>query len=946
MRTTYDGAGRPLLIESRLAIGDGTHPGTVKGAAQYRYSIVPEEGARLARFEALNLSPRCSASAIWSDARGLKRTIFEDQQNFYPPESQLKWTGPISPTPYDRDPGKTRGYCDPIENIAESWATATRQAVINPGGQPSWVSYTYDPLQQLGSVDYPLDGTDRTQLSVRYDLLGRTMELQEPNSGCTSYAYDGLNLLRSEKGYAFGLKPGTECGTYSKVRNEKNYLYSGDRLMTMSYRSLEEQGAPEDQRDTVRFYYDRYPYAALFGEILETPRFVPNDQANQRFVDAVGRRCDNCIGQMTIVSDRTGARGFSYNELGLTGREIRSIVAPMHNVKHSEGKSEVYLPEIAFFEQENSYTAFGDPVSEKFSESAPMNPAYACLEAGVETCLARFTIGRKYAPDGAVAQVLFNGKPLISAAQDALGRPAVRWTSNGLATGYRYDPLDLRLNQMTTLAVAKRDSEAVPIQVNGYQYDGGGNVVGYFNDAWAARERYQSSFAFQYDAVSRLTKFGAKVRKLQRDLPQDMQSEGDYTYDLGHRFKTRRLTIVGNPSSVLRRQWLYTYRDDPREGPVHAPRSITFGVGEGRTNTDLFYDDIGRLTRIVQGESTGEGDKKPIPLLSSRAMTWDAEGKLIRVRGVAGESVAPADNSLREDYIYDSGGNRTLKINPCRAPQDKNKCAKEDEKLAVIYMTPFYARPYDKRGTVELSQGSLPVASLTPPADQGEDPLATYLYSDLPVGSMSASVTALGEASDADATLIARREYSPYGLELTADDLARPNREGVAPMSVFHGKELDRLTSFSSFGARYYSRDLAIWLKPDPMLTGDLGEGKTQNLFNSRSLSSYSIDYQNPVAFIDKNGNNPGICYSGVTQVYACSNIRSGNYLIDNTALGVVNQVLDAIPSIGNAGRDVLAGVGYILEPYQDEINALAAVPEIGPAIEFSWRRSHLSVGD
>jgi hypothetical protein len=57
--TTYDGAGRPLLVESRLSLPRA--PNGVQGAAQYRYRVVPEEGDRLARFEALSLSPRCTA---------------------------------------------------------------------------------------------------------------------------------------------------------------------------------------------------------------------------------------------------------------------------------------------------------------------------------------------------------------------------------------------------------------------------------------------------------------------------------------------------------------------------------------------------------------------------------------------------------------------------------------------------------------------------------------------------------------------------------------------------------------------------------------------------------------------------------------------------------------------------------------------------------------------
>jgi RHS repeat-associated protein len=122
----------------------------------------------------------------------------------------------------------------------------------------------------------------------------------------------------------------------------------------------------------------------------------------------------------------------------------------------------------------------------------------------------------------------------------------------------------------------------------------------------------------------------------------------------------------------------------------------------------------------------------------------------------------------------------------------------------------------------------------------------------LPVSSMTAGVTVFGEPTDADAISIARREYDPFGLELTSDDLARTKREEVTPMSVFHGKELDRVKNFSSFGARYYSRDIGIWLKPDPML----GELMTSGPQQEASLSSYSFAANRPTSASDQDGND------------------------------------------------------------------------------------------
>ncbi len=157
------------------------------------------------------------------------------------------------------------------------------------------------------------------------------------------------------------------------------------------------------------------------------------------------------------------------------------MVAPLKGagLKHSNGASEDYLPEVAFYELQNSYTAFGDLVQQRFSESAPSNPHETCFKAGLDTCIARFTHRRKYSPDGAVAQLLFNDRPLISAAQDALGRPSIRWTADGTVTGYRYDQKDLRLNQLATLTTGVIGDGVLPVHVNGYQYDGGGNVLAY-----------------------------------------------------------------------------------------------------------------------------------------------------------------------------------------------------------------------------------------------------------------------------------------------------------------------------------------------------------------------------------------------------------------------------------------------------------------------------------
>jgi RHS repeat-associated protein len=99
-----------------------------------------------------------------------------------------------------------------------------------------------------------------------------------------------------------------------------------------------------------------------------------------------------------------------------------------------------------------------------------------------------------------------------------------------------------------------------------------------------------------------------------------------------------------------------------------------------------------------------------------------------------------------------------------------------------------------------------------------------------------------------------QRERDRFGLELTNDMLVNRDRDKLAPLSVFHGKELDRLTSFSSFGARYYSRDIGMWLKPDPMLRSYLDGTPNEGVFAPPNLNSFAYAHNRPTIANDPNG--------------------------------------------------------------------------------------------
>ena len=286
-----------------------------------------------------------------------------------------------------------------------------------------------------------------------------------------------------------------------------------------------------------------------------------------------------------------------------------------------------------------------------------------------------------------------------------------------------------------------------------------------------------------------------------------MRAEGSYGYDLGHRINRRELEIAGLPGSVFSRRWDYVYPDKPGpRQPVHAPEAINLSVAGAKSGrvSSIEYDDVGRVMSV---RATATADAPGV--LSNRRLDRDAAGRLRAVHGGPDAFWVENATNLQEEYVYDHAGNRALKVHRPNGEQ-------EPLERATLYLTPFYARPADGRGTVQIAYGDLPVATLTPPESETAEPMVTYLYSDLATGFVTASVLAAGEITDAGSTIIARREYSPFGLDLTSNRLAAPQDPSQPMPQVFHEKELDRVTGFSSFNARYYNRDLAQFLSPDP----------------------------------------------------------------------------------------------------------------------------------
>jgi RHS repeat-associated protein len=152
---------------------------------------------------------------------------------------------------------------------------------------------------------------------------------------------------------------------------------------------------------------------------------------------------------------------------------------------------------------------------------------------------------------------------------------------------------------------------------------------------------------------------------------------------------------------------------------------------------------------------------------------------------------------------------------------------------------------------------------------------------------------------------------------------------------LFTSKELDEETGLYYFGARYYDPRTSVWASVDPILGKYLPTGnKDQDsnlpgmggVFNPMNLGMFTYTQNNPVKFVDPDGNNAGPVY--ISGPISSTDLQSGNPVIDNTVLGAVNTAINTTNSIVNLGLNALGVIGDAVAPYEGHIiTASTATP-------------------
>lgn len=103
----------------------------------------------------------------------------------------------------------------------------------------------------------------------------------------------------------------------------------------------------------------------------------------------------------------------------------------------------------------------------------------------------------------------------------------------------------------------------------------------------------------------------------------------------------------------------------------------------------------------------------------------------------------------------------------------------------------------------------------------------------------SNQINSVNYVTDKEGLVVQHIEYLPYGQTFIEE------RKGYNSQFKFTGKEEDRESGLSYFGARYYDSKIALWLSVDPMFEKYPG------------LSPYNYCLGNPIKLMDPDGNEP-----------------------------------------------------------------------------------------
>jgi RHS repeat-associated protein len=687
-------------------------------------------------------------------------------------------------------------------------------------GASKWITTNikYNNMGRIQQEIQPYIEGETTAYSKKYtyDVLGRKILIENP---------DGTDINIS-----YGFEENFLCDTIrDQLQREKKILRDLKGSIIKLKEHVTEDGALVD-------VISSYAYNPI-GEIT-------------RVIDANGKTThieyDNLGRKSSINNPDAGLIEYTYDLAGNVKSKVTS------NLK-SQGKSIIYgykyhlLEKIQYPDSGEIIYSYGTAgegnsagrikqiVGPNFQETRQYDELgnisessrsikVSIPEAGIKTYTTKYKIDFL----GRMRQLIFEGGECVQYDYDAGGLLAsvksgdVEYVKsinynqysqrtkidygNGNSSIYDYYPQNQRLHYLKTTS-----SEGKIYQNIEYKdYDDVGNIKEKINSDFTSIGEgvNATSQYFTYDEFDRL-----------------ISSTGTFHNQIGDNTYMNTITY-GKTGNIKKKIQLNEYQESGKDKVALPDTSYNYtyeytsGKPHAVTSTGIKtyeYDNNGNM--IAWTLSVNPDNRM--------SFIWDEENRLSK-------TIYPSnDPSKATEYRYDDVGKRTLK---------KGIVGE------VVYFNDNFTRRNGDSECKHIFAGNTRVATrvILNNAEAG-----IYYYHVDHLGSSNIVTNKQGG-------LYEHLEYFPYG-ETWVQEKASSTQESMP--YKFTSKEQDPETGMYYFGARYYDAKLSKWISTDPAFDKFLPKGRNYNLpgyggvYNSKNLDVYNYSHDNPVGYLDPDGN-------------------------------------------------------------------------------------------
>ncbi|QHS56491.1 RHS repeat-associated core domain-containing protein [Mucilaginibacter sp. 14171R-50] len=478
---------------------------------------------------------------------------------------------------------------------------------------------------------------------------------------------------------------------------------------------------------------------------------------------------------------------------------------------------------------------------------------------------------------------------------------------------YTYDHMGRKVRSYNQLRHEALTAQA-KVALNRFYYNGIGQVIQKGLHSLTPYTAYLQSVYYRYNERGWLTSINNST----------LSDDGGYTNSAGNAAfgmeiayqgtSTGRPQYNGNISTVkwkqgrtdlslpLPGQQSYDY-DYDRLNRLTAAVSTSSAAKDGFYNEALTYDQMGNITALGRNEKVS-GVKTQIDTLS-----YSYNGnRLTRVddasayNGLAGFTDGV---QVANEYTYDGNANMRKDLNKGITSINYNMLNLPESitvngntvtytydasgrKLKKVFTAGSNITTTEYIGGIQYTNGAIDFIQ----NEEGRARLSGTVYKyeyDLKDHLGNTRTTVTWDAADATQLtpkILQQNDYYAFGLSIKSLEPTVPSPKN---QYLYNGKELQDETGLYDYGARFYNPVIGRWTTPDPLAE------------KYQALSPYNYVADEPIKFIDPDGNEIIIATSGGDLHYKNGNLYNQNGKIYKGKNEFANKTLAVLNRLSNS---------------------------------------------